>query len=280
MPVCSTAIYASMLTKAWRVYKIFETSPKAKKVVIKDQRLFLYIFLIVLFDVVVVLLWQLFDRIELKPRYIYELKIIQPLQVILTSSASAAAAAAAARSIKLHPNSTYFDTTTSTTTTRPLVYSSSSSSSGLKEASTNESMKLAAAKNSLLINYFNDLEAQHSSSSSLSSLSSPIINDDINYDESSSSSSSGLQNITYTNEIKLLYECHSNFNEVWITILTMYKIILLMYGIYVAWLIRNINVPSMNDSKYLLLSTYSCIICGLGSMTLIQVCGKFFQRIN
>lgn len=27
----------------------------------------------------------------------------------------------------------------------------------------------------------------------------------------------------------------------------------------------------MNDSKYLLLSTYTIIICGLGSMTLSQV---------
>jgi hypothetical protein len=33
----------------------------------------------------------------------------------------------------------------------------------------------------------------------------------------------------------------------------------------------NINVPAMNDSKYLLLSTYTIIICGLGSMTLSQV---------
>jgi hypothetical protein len=35
--------------------------------------------------------------------------------------------------------------------------------------------------------------------------------------------------------------------------------------------IRNINVPSMNDSKYLFLSTYIIIVCGLGSMTLIHL---------
>ena len=68
-----------------------------------------------------------------------------------------------------------------------------------------------------------------------------------------------------------MYECNSNYQEVWITTLTMYKIILLMYGIYLAWIIRNVNVPSMNDSKYLLLSTYAIIICGLGSMTLTQL---------
>jgi len=44
-----------------------------------------------------------------------------------------------------------------------------------------------------------------------------------------------------------------------------------MYGIYLAWITRNINVPAMNDSKYLLLSTYTIIICGLGSMTLVQL---------
>ena len=53
--------------------------------------------------------------------------------------------------------------------------------------------------------------------------------------------------------------------------LTVYKIILLMYGIYLAWIIRNVNVPSMNDSKYLLLSTYTIIVASLGSMTLSQL---------
>ncbi|RNA35511.1 gamma-aminobutyric acid type B receptor subunit 2 [Brachionus plicatilis] len=83
---------------------------------------------------------------------------------------------------------------------------------------------------------------------------------------------SAIRNLSHqTNQLKIVFECNSNLNEVWITMLTMYKIILLMYGIYLAWIIRNINVPSMNDSKYLLLSTYTIIICGLGSMTLMQL---------
>ena len=80
-----------------------------------------------------------------------------------------------------------------------------------------------------------------------------------------------VQNFSQTTQLKVLFECNSNMFEVWITILTMYKIILLMYGIYLAWIIRNISVPSMNDSKYLLLSTYAIIVCGLGSMSLMQI---------
>ena len=34
-----------------------------------------------------------------------------------------------------------------------------------------------------------------------------------------------VQNFSQTNQLKLLFECNSNYNEVWITILTMYKII-------------------------------------------------------
>lgn len=78
-------------------------------------------------------------------------------------------------------------------------------------------------------------------------------------------------NQTYSNHLKLVFECNSDYNEVWITILTLYKLCIFMYGIYLAWITRNINVPSMNDSKYLLLSTYTITICGLGSMTLSQV---------
>lgn len=91
-------------------------------------------------------------------------------------------------------------------------------------------------------------------------------------DETEFTSQPIVQNYSQKNQLKLIFECNSSYNEVWVTILTMYKIVLLMYGIYLAWIIRNINVPSMNDSKYLLLSTYTIIVCGLGSMTLMQVC--------
>ena len=164
-------LYGAMLAKAWRIFKIFDTTPKMKKIVIKDIRLVLYILVLVAVDVCILLIWQFYDAIKIKIRFLYEIQQTQQI-----------------------PG---------------------------KE---------------------NDLQ----------------LNNLTNYTQSST-------------QIKLLYECNSSFNEVWITVLTIYKIILLMYGIYLSWLIRNVNVPSMNDAKYLLLSTYTIIVCGLGSLTLIQV---------
>jgi gamma-aminobutyric acid type B receptor len=177
IPMCSTAVYAAMLTKSWRIYKIFDTTPKLKKVVIKDMRLVVYILMMVSVDAFISLLWYFFDSIKLRPRFIYETQS-QFSQIIVPAS------------------------------------------------------------------YLTRLSNQTGIT---------------------------VQNDSYSSQLKLVYECTSNYNEVWITILIMYKISLSMYGIYLAWITRNINVPAMNDSKYLLLSTYTIIICGLGSMTLVQL---------
>lgn len=184
IPICSTMLYGAMLAKAWRIFKIFDTTPKMKKIVIKDIRLVIYILILVVVDVCVLLVWQFYDTIKMKIRFLYEIQ----------------------------------------QTNSPLV-----------------------AKDPTLVG------------DNLTNSSALITDTKINnYTQSST-------------QIKLIYECNSSFNEVWITVLTIYKIILLMYGIYLSWLIRNVNVPSMNDAKYLLLSTYTIIVCGLGSMTLIQV---------
>ena len=180
IPISSTTLYAAMLTKAWRIFKIFDTSPKMKKVVIKDYHLVAYIFMIAAVDLIVIFVWQFYDTIRVKMRYVYE------------------------------------------------GYQQSISDNDYADSSANNNtLDLATAA---------ELKSYN---------------------------------------IKLLYECNSNLNEVWITVLTIYKLILMMYGIYLAWLIRNVTVPSMNDSKYLLLSTYTIIVSGLGSMTLIQVNKRF-----
>lgn len=172
-----------MLAKAWRIYKIFDTSPQNKKIVIKDIRLVIYIILIMFVDLIILFVWQFSDSVKLRARYVYEAQS-QPTRLFV-------------------PN--------------------------------------RQTKN------LTDSDPQNGENSAIRNLS------------------------HQTNQLKIVFECNSNLNEVWITMLTMYKIILLMYGIYLAWIIRNINVPSMNDSKYLLLSTYTIIICGLGSMTLMQL---------
>jgi gamma-aminobutyric acid type B receptor len=176
IPICSTMLYAAMLAKAWRIFKIFDTTPKMKKIVIKDIRLVIYILIMVAIDVCVLLVWQFYDPIRVKIRFLYE-----------------------------------------------------------------NHYSLVINKNNLT----NSTDMEKSLTNNTT--------------------------VQPSTQIKLIYECNSSFNEVWITVLTIYKIILLMYGIYLSWLIRNVNVPSMNDAKYLLLSTYTIIVCGLGSMTLIQV---------
>lgn len=209
----STAIYAAMLAKAWRIYKIFDTTPKMKKVVIKDLRLVIYIMCMVLVDVIILAIWQLVDTVKLKSRYVYESQSQSSSQIVLPPSYSS-------------------------------KYSFFSSTSNI----------LNVPLNNTNPDPFN----------SITETTTPIIP---NFDPNTPI----IQNFSLTNQLKVVLECNSNYNEVWITILTMYKIILLMYGIYLAWIIRNINVPSMNDSKYLLLSTYTIIVSGLGSLTLIQL---------
>ena len=204
-----------MLAKAWRIYKIFETTPKMKKIVIKDVRLVIYIVCMVMLDMCVLTVWQFLDPVKLRARYVYETQT-QPSQIILPSSFLSR--------YSLVP---------------PLL------------ATTTPAIDMAQL--------FSEVSEN---------VTSPLLVDDSLIEPNLPPI---VQNFSQTNQLKLLFECNSNYNEVWITILTMYKIILLMYGIYLAWIIRNINVPSMNDSKYLLLSTYAIIVCGLGSMTLMQV---------
>ena len=166
-----------MLTKAWRICKIFDTSTKMKKVVIKDIRLVIYILFMVTVDLIVLILWQLTDSVKLKSRYVYEVQT-QLSQIILPSSY---------------------------TSKYPQLISTKSNSTsklGLGDKITEH------------------LPLDHTD----------ITNNKIN--------NHIITNFSQTNQLKIIFECNSNYNEVWITILTMYKIILLMYGIYLAWIIR------------------------------------------
>ena len=197
LPLSTTAVYASILAKAWRIYRIFDTSPKMKKVVIKDLHLLFYIVCMVGVDAILVLFWQLFDTIQQKPYYTYEANTYLS-QVVVPSSF----------------------------------------------VSFNRQQMLNLSQND---------------------------KDFVSYQEPSQPI---LQNLSQNSKIQVVLECGSDLGDVWITLFTIYKIILFMYGIYLAWMIRNVNVPSMNDSKYLILSTFSVLVCGLGSMALAQVSNR------
>lgn len=214
-----------MLVKAWRVFRIFDTTPKMKKVVIKDTRLIIYIIVMILIDVVLLLVWQFYDTIKLKTRYVYEIQQLNFNNITATNSYA-----------KLGNN---------------IAGNLNANLTSNNDTQTNIATNLAFNIN---VNNNNDFDLTTST---------------LAYSYKLSNS-----------QIKILYECNSSYYEVWVTVLTIYKIILLMYGIYLAWIIKNVNVPSMNDSKYLLLSTYTIIICGLGSMTLIQVNKASFYLLH
>jgi hypothetical protein len=176
-----------MLTKAWRICKIFDTTTKMKKIVIKDLRLIIYILIMVTVDLIVLIFWQITDTVKLKSRYVYEVHS-QLSQVILPSSYSSK-----------------YSQIMSTKPNLYSIFSSNNSTSILELASKTPYESLDMDINDMTNNKNNN----------------PIIT-----------------NFTQTNQLKIIFECNSNYNEVWITILTMYKIILLMYGIYLAWIIR------------------------------------------
>ena len=146
IPICSTAVYTAMLAKAWRIYKIFDNSPKMKKIVIKDYQLVIYIACMCLVDVVVLVLWQTLDGVEIKPRFVYETKK-KASRVIM-----------------------------------PFSYVHYTKSHNLSDL-LNRTVQAKVADEA------------------------PIV-----------------QNFTHTNNLKVIYECSSNFQEVWMTSLTMYKI--------------------------------------------------------
>ncbi|XP_033634270.1 gamma-aminobutyric acid type B receptor subunit 2-like [Asterias rubens] len=61
---------------------------------------------------------------------------------------------------------------------------------------------------------------------------------------------------------QLVYvNCTSNNNTIWILILLIYKAFVVVFGAFLAWSTRNINVPGLNDSYYVGLSIYNTVIC-------------------
>ncbi|XP_033640833.1 gamma-aminobutyric acid type B receptor subunit 1-like [Asterias rubens] len=55
--------FGSMFSKTWRVHKIF-TNKTAKRMVVKDSRLFSCVAFLVLFDGIILILWEVFDPLE------------------------------------------------------------------------------------------------------------------------------------------------------------------------------------------------------------------------
>ncbi|XP_072016477.1 gamma-aminobutyric acid type B receptor subunit 2-like [Amphiura filiformis] len=64
--------FGSMFSKTWRVHKI-AAFKNPKRVIIKDQQLFLIVFVLLLIDVCVLAAWHIIDPMEVNTRELYEI---------------------------------------------------------------------------------------------------------------------------------------------------------------------------------------------------------------
>ncbi|XP_071794546.1 gamma-aminobutyric acid type B receptor subunit 2-like [Asterias amurensis] len=61
--------------------------------------------------------------------------------------------------------------------------------------------------------------------------------------------------------VVLYVNCTSENSTVWTTAILIYKTFIVVFGAFLAWSTRNINVPGLNDSYYVGLSIYNTVIC-------------------
>ncbi|XP_023348686.1 gamma-aminobutyric acid type B receptor subunit 2 [Eurytemora carolleeae] len=59
--------------------------------------------------------------------------------------------------------------------------------------------------------------------------------------------------------------CKSNYMHIFVGIIYAYKGLLMVFGAFLAWETRNVQIPALNDSKYVGMSVYNVVImCVLG----------------
>lgn len=60
-----------------------------------------------------------------------------------------------------------------------------------------------------------------------------------------------------------MQKCVSSHNFVWTAAIFLWKALILVYGLYLSWQIRNVAVPAMNDAVCLTVSIFSvmCVTC-------------------
>lgn len=54
--------------------------------------------------------------------------------------------------------------------------------------------------------------------------------------------------------------CRSQHTQTWLGALYIYKGLLLVVGVYMAWETRHVKIPALNDSQYIGVSVYSVVI--------------------
>ncbi|CAH1249663.1 GABBR2 [Branchiostoma lanceolatum] len=66
--------------------------------------------------------------------------------------------------------------------------------------------------------------------------------------------------------VPVLEHCDSNNFTLWLAVIFVYKGLLLIFGCFLAWETRHVNIPALNDSKYIGMSVYNVVImCVIGA---------------
>ncbi|XP_030849459.1 gamma-aminobutyric acid type B receptor subunit 2 [Strongylocentrotus purpuratus] len=65
--------------------------------------------------------------------------------------------------------------------------------------------------------------------------------------------------------IPVMLNCKSQRTMIWLSIIYIYKGVLMIFGLFLAWETRHVSIPALNDSKYIGMSVYNVVImCVLG----------------
>lgn len=71
---------------------------------------------------------------------------------------------------------------------------------------------------------------------------------------------------------KVYYACSSHQLYIWLSILYGINFLLLIFGTFLAWETRHVNIPALNDSRYIGMSVYNIII--------LSVVGVIFSQFT
>ncbi|XP_053692625.1 gamma-aminobutyric acid type B receptor subunit 2 [Sabethes cyaneus] len=82
------------------------------------------------------------------------------------------------------------------------------------------------------------------------------------------------RSLVYLPQVEL---CRSRHYESWLGTLYVYKGMLLIVGVYMAWQTRNVKIPALNDSQYIGVSVYSVVITSASVAVLTNL---LYERVT
>lgn len=71
--------------------------------------------------------------------------------------------------------------------------------------------------------------------------------------------------------ISQLTKCTSHYLDKWTGILYVYKGLMLVFGVYMAWETRNVKIPALNDARYIGMNVYNVVIMSVLVVTISNI---------